>query len=64
MVIDKVNEFLRLESAAGIVLLSAAVLAMLAVNSPADGLYDALLATIVEIRVGDFQLEKTPAAVD
>lgn len=58
MVIDKVNEFLRLESAAGIVLLSAAVLAMLAVNSPADGLYDALLATIVEIRVGDFQLEK------
>ncbi|HCO60442.1 MAG TPA: Na+/H+ antiporter NhaA [Porticoccaceae bacterium] len=58
MVIDKVNEFLRLESAAGILLLSAAILAMLAVNSPAHGLYDALLATIVEIRVGEFQLEK------
>lgn len=58
MVIDKINEFLRLESASGVLLLSAAILAMLAVNSPAEGLYDALLATIVEIRVGDFQLEK------
>jgi len=57
-VVDAVNEFLRLESASGILLLSAAVLAMLAVNSPADMWYDALLATIVEIRVGEFQIEK------
>jgi NhaA family Na+:H+ antiporter len=39
-------------------LLLAAVLAMLVVNSPAKESYDALLGIPVEIRVGDFQIAK------
>lgn len=58
MVIDKLKEFLRLESSSGILLLIAAVLAMLVVNSAARPLYDALLGTAVEIRVGDFEIAK------
>lgn len=54
----QVNEFLRLESASGIILLVAAILAMLVVNSPAKPLYDALLGTPVEIRVGAFEIAK------
>ena len=58
MVIDKVKEFLRLESASGILLLIAALLAMVVVNSAARPLYDALLGTPVEIRIGDFNIAK------
>lgn len=53
-----IREFLRLESASGILLIAATVLAMIAENSPLSYLYDALLSTEVEIRVGTFQLEK------
>ena len=51
-ILKQLNEFLRLESASGIILLIAAILAMLAVNSPARPLYDTLLETPVAIRVG------------
>ncbi|MGB5438135.1 MAG: Na+/H+ antiporter NhaA [Gammaproteobacteria bacterium] len=52
------TEFLRLEASAGILLLIAAVLAMVVENSAAKGLYDALLGTPVEIRIGEFQIAK------
>ena len=58
MVIDKVKEFLQLESSGGILLLIAAVLAMIAKNSPAQIFYDALLTTPVEIRIGAFEIAK------
>jgi len=58
MVLRALNEFLRLEAAGGILLLLAAVLAMLVENSAASGLYDALLETPVEIRVGEFGIAK------
>lgn len=58
MVIDKVREFLRLESSGGILLLLAAILAMIAKNSPADIFYDALLTTPVEVRIGAFEIAK------
>ena len=58
MVINKLNEFLRLESASGILLLVAALLAILIENSVFKSLYDALLGTPVEIRIGDFQIAK------
>ena len=57
-VITAIREFLRLESASGILLIVATVLAMLAQNSPFSHLYDALLSTEVELRVGSFQLQK------
>ena len=53
-----VREFMRLESAGGILLLIAAVLAMVAANSPLSGLYDALLDTPVAVRVGALAIDK------
>ncbi len=58
MPITSLKEFLRLESASGILLFIAAVLAMIAENSPAKPWYDALLSTPVEIRVGALQIAK------
>jgi NhaA family Na+:H+ antiporter len=53
-----IREFLRLESAAGILLLLTAILAMIAANSPLAPWYDALFDTIVAIQVGEFGIEK------
>jgi len=58
MIMKSITEFLRLEASSGILLLVAAILAMLAVNSPAKDAYDALLGIPVEIRVADFQIAK------
>lgn len=58
MIINKLKEFLRLESASGILLLLAAVLAMVVENSPADIFYDALLDTFVTISIGEFEISK------
>ncbi len=52
------KEFLKLESAAGIILMVAAVLAMMAANSPAAGLYAYFLDTPVEVRVGALKIAK------
>ena len=58
MVLNAIREFLRLESASGLLLVAAAVLAMVVENSAAKSLYDALLGTPVEIRVGTFHIGK------
>ncbi|MCU7904732.1 MAG: Na+/H+ antiporter NhaA [Candidatus Thiodiazotropha sp. (ex Epidulcina cf. delphinae)] len=52
------KEFLRLESASGILLLIAAILAMAVENSAAKNFYDALLGTPVEIRIAEFEIAK------
>ncbi|MGH8710078.1 MAG: Na+/H+ antiporter NhaA [Burkholderiales bacterium] len=53
-----VAEFLRLESAGGIVLVGTALIAMLLVNSPLAGYYFALLETPLSIHAGQFGLTK------
>lgn len=53
-----IRNFLLMESAGGILLMGAAVLAMLAANSPAAGLYSYFLDTPVEVRVGALQIAK------
>ena len=53
-----VRDFMRLESAGGVLLLAAAVLAMLVANSPLANLYNALLETPVAIRVGALSIDK------
>jgi NhaA family Na+:H+ antiporter len=58
MPITAIREFLRLESASGILLLAAAVLAMLAENTAADRYYEALLGVPVAIRIGEFEIAK------
>ncbi len=52
------REFLRLEAAAGLALLLAAALAMVAQNSPATSLYDAFLEMPASIALGPFVLSK------
>tara|TARA_B100000676_G_scaffold68305_1_gene68427 strand:- start:4786 stop:5952 length:1167 start_codon:yes stop_codon:yes gene_type:complete len=52
------REFLRLESAAGIILMAAALIAIIADNSPLAPTYDLLLNTPVSLSIGTFELAK------
>jgi len=58
MAITTIKEFLHKESAGGLLLVGAAVIAMILVNSPLDFLYFALLDTPVSIQVGALVLDK------
>ncbi len=53
-----VCDFMKLESAGGILLLAAAVIAMLVANSPLAAMYDSLLDTTVAIQVGALSINK------
>lgn len=53
-----IQRFLALESASGILLVIAAMLAMLAVNSPLQNWYQALLNTPVSVQVGALEIAK------
>ncbi len=53
-----IRNFLKMESAGGIVLMGAAVLAMIVANTPLKEYYDLLLEVPVEIRVGALQIGK------
>jgi len=56
--VNAIREFLKLESASGIILVGAAVLALILNNSPLSGFYDLFLDTPVEVRIGALQLAK------
>ena len=56
--VNAFRDFLRLESASGIILVAAAVLAMIVANSPLNALYGSLIELPVEIRVGNFEIAK------
>ena len=56
--ISSINEFFKLESAGGILLMIAAALAIVFANSPLSGYYDLLLDTPVEIRIGALEIAK------
>lgn len=53
-----IRNFLRMEAAGGILLMGAAVLAMIAANSPLASLYSLFLDTPVEVRVGALNIAK------
>ena len=53
-----ISGFFKLESAAGIILLFAAVLAVVLANSPLQSYYALLLDTPVEIRIGTLEIAK------
>ena len=53
-----IRDFIKLESAGGILLFGAAVAAMIAANSPLAGVYAALLDTVVAVQVGDLVINK------
>lgn len=50
--------FLRSDMAGGILLIIAAVLALIFANTPLDRYYQLLLSTPVEVRAGDFSIDK------
>jgi Na+:H+ antiporter, NhaA family len=52
------REFLKLESASGILLVVAGALAMVAANTPMADWYETLLATRFSVRFGEFGLDK------
>lgn len=56
--IDAFRDFLKLETASGILLVAAAVLAMVIANSPLAPLYGALIDLPVGVRVGALEIEK------
>jgi len=56
--ITAIREFLKLESASGILLILSALFAVVLANSPLSGYYDLLLDTPVEVRVGALQIAK------
>lgn len=56
--VSKVQDFLRLEASAGLILMLAAAFALMANNSPLSHLYDALLSTPVVIQIGAFDISK------
>ena len=53
-----IQEFLRLESASGLILIAMLVLAMLLANSPLSRWYDALLETPMSVQVGALAIAK------
>lgn len=53
-----ISEFLKKESAGGIILMMSALLAVLVANSPFESSYRLLLSTGVEVRVGAFEIAK------
>lgn len=53
-----VRNFLALESASGILLVMAAVVALLLANSPLSQWYEVLLGTPVSVQVGEFSIHK------
>ncbi len=53
-----ISKFLKLESASGIVLMFAAVLALVSANTPLQTYYSLLLDTPVEIRIGALEIAK------
>lgn len=55
---SRLQQFLRLEAAGGIILCAAAALALLVANSPLSGLYEQLLDLPVAVRVGGLVLAK------
>ncbi len=55
---SSISSFLKLESASGIILMFAAVLALVCANTPLQTYYSLLLETSVEIRVGVIEIAK------
>ena len=56
--LGSISSFLKLESAGGLVLIAASLVAMAISNSPLGGVYGDILSLPVEIRVGGLELAK------
>ncbi|MEM8749142.1 MAG: Na+/H+ antiporter NhaA [Pseudomonadota bacterium] len=57
-IVNRLQDFMKLESAAGIILMFAAVLALISNNSPLSYFYAQLLSTPMEIQIGALEIAK------
>ena len=57
-IVNRIQDFLRLEASAGLILMVAALLALMANNSILSATYEAFLATPVAIQFGAFEIAK------
>ena len=57
-VVSRIQDFLRLESAAGLILMAAALLAIAANNTVLSHWYGALLSTPVAVQLGALEIAK------
>ena len=57
-IVSKINDFLRMEASAGILLMAAALFALIANNTILAPLYGALLATPVVVQIGGLEIAK------
>ena len=57
--VTALRDFVKLESASGILLVFAGALAMLAANSPLSQFYEVLLQMPIRLQIGTFTLDKT-----
>lgn len=55
---NAVQSFIRLESAGGVLLLCAAIVAMVVANSPLSGFYDQFLDTTIAVQIGALAINK------
>ena len=58
LVVNRIQDFMKLETSAGIMLICAAVLALVTNNSALDWLYNGFLSTPVEVRIGGLEIAK------
>ena len=54
----RIQEFIRLETSGGIILMIAAIFAMIIANSPLATAYDAILGTYIKVGIGSFEIAK------
>lgn len=57
-IVNKIQDFLKLETSAGFVLMAVALFALIANNSPLSGFYSSFLSTPVEVQFGNFEIAK------
>jgi len=55
---SRVQEFIKLETSGGVVLMIAAIFAMIIANTPLSAIYDLILGTYIKVGIGNFEIAK------
>ena len=55
---SRVQEFIKLETSGGVVLMIAAIFAMIIANTPLSANYDLILGTYIKVGIGNFEIAK------
>ena len=55
---SRIQEFIKLETSGGVVLIIAAIFAMIIANTPLSANYDLILGTYIKVGIGNFEIAK------